>query len=115
MRDNCVRDRSDAAKGRMGRLCLTVIVFCLAALPALVIGTTHETKTQSGMRFYENTKFKFMISAVPDSCVDPECQRFWANTWPTGVKCIAGINVPFARRQFTFHVLRWSWKRQSLL
>lgn len=84
---------------------LSLVVVALA-----VIVTTKTTKKAGGMTFYENTTLKFMVSVVSDRCVDPTGQRLWAATWPGGTKCIAGVNVPFAGRQITFHLLRWSWR-----
>jgi hypothetical protein len=82
----------------------------LVFLLLIIIATTKTTKTTSGMSFYENTTFKFMVSVVPDTWVDPAGQRFWVTTWPGGTKCIAGVNIPVARRQLTFNLLRWSWR-----
>lgn len=86
------------------------VVLALTIFAVVVIATTKTTKTTSGMRFYENTTFKFMISIVPDKSVDPSGQRFWVAMWPGSAKCIAGVNIPVAGRQFTFQVLRWSWR-----
>ena len=81
----------------------------LLILAFVIIASTRTTKTR-GMTFYENTTFKFMISVVPNDAVDTTGQRFWVATWPDGVKCVAGINVPLPRQQFTLQLLSWSWK-----
>ena len=78
-------------------------------LTVAVIATTKTTHTL-GMTFYENTRFKFMVSVVPNDAVDITGQQFWVATWPTGVKCVAGINVPLHGRQVTIQLLRWSWR-----
>ena len=82
----------------------------LAVVALTIIATTKTTKTTSGMTFYQNTTFKFMVSVVPDRWVDITGQRFWVATWLGGTKCIAGVNIPVARRQITFSLLRWSWR-----
>lgn len=87
-----------------------VFVISLVAVTLVVIATTKTTITTDGMRVYENTDLKFMVSVVPDEWVDPTNQRFWISTWPGGTKCIAGVNIPIAGRQVTFNILRWSWK-----
>lgn len=85
-------------------------VVSLAVVGLTVTATTKTTKTTSGMTFYENTTLKFMVSVVPDRWVDFTGQRFWVATWPGGEKCIAGVNIPIARREITFSLLRWSWR-----
>src|SRR5947209_12399337 len=72
----------------------------MVVLAIVVIVTTRTTKTL-GVTFYENTTFKFQLSVIPNDAVDIRGQRFWAATWPGGVKCVAGINVPLSNRQFT--------------
>lgn len=79
-------------------------------LGVAVIATTHNLSTGE-YRVYENTTFKFMVTAAPDSWVDVSCQRVWANVWPGGSKCVAGFNLPMAGYQVQFALLRWSWKR----
>jgi hypothetical protein len=88
---------------------MVMAVLWLAVLALTLVATTKATRTASGMSFYENTWFEFMVSIVPNRWVDPTGQRFWMSTWPGGTKCIAGVNVPVAGRQITFHLLRWSW------
>jgi len=88
---------------------LLALAVGLLFLAVAILASTKTTKTL-GMAFYENTTFKFMISVVPNDAVDVTGQRFWVATWPRGVKCVAGINVPLPRRQFTLQLLRWSWK-----
>ena len=82
----------------------------VALVMVVIIVSTTKTKTTMGMRFYENTTFKFMVSIVPHEAVHPSGQRFWVATWPGNTKCVAGVGVPLAHRQFTFHILRLSWR-----
>lgn len=91
------------------RILLTGLGFALAILVIIVASTTKTKTTIGGARFYENTTLKFQVSVVPHQWVDPSGQRLWIATWQ-GTKCVAGVSVPLARRQFTFQLLRWSWR-----
>ena len=88
---------------------LLALAVGLLILAVAIMASTKTTKTR-GMTFRENTTFKFMISVVPNDAVDITGQRFWVATSPSGVKCVAGINVPLPRQQFTLQLLSWSWK-----
>ena len=92
------------------KMLLAVTGFVLAALVVVVTSTTKTKTTPCGTRFYENTTLKFQVSVVPHQWVDPSGQRCWIATWPGGTKCVAGVSIPLSGRQFTFQLLRWSWK-----
>jgi hypothetical protein len=96
---------------RRGRILFAAIV--AVVLLASVIGSTTKSKVFPQMSYFTNATFKLMLWTKANEVVDPTGQRLWISFWPSGEKCVAGLNVPIGKRQIGIAILRWSWKEPN--